>query len=125
MQNQSDFERKYAKAIEELSNKTHLSSRYGHRAIDKFRVQLGLRPPYYNSFRSNFLWSALFMSLVMVISGWIAGWSTDWSFWQTMYPPSLTISILSLVAGVVMGLWLALHTRFFAQNHSLSRWSDL
>ena len=125
MQNQSEFERKYAKAIEELSNKTSLSSNYGYRAIDKLRAKLKLKPPYYNSFRSNFFRSALLLSIVMLLSGWIAGWSTDWSFWQTMYPPSLISSILSSIAGIVMGLWLALHTRFFAQNHNLSKWSDL
>ena len=125
MQNQAEFERKYAKAIEELSKKTNLPSAYGYRLIDKFRVQFKLRPPYYNSFRSNFFWSALFMAFVMVVSGWIAGWSTEWIYWQTLYPPSLPISILSLVAGIVIGLGLALHTWFFVRNHNISKWSDL
>ena len=114
MQVQSEFERKYTKAIEELSNTTIRRWSYlppAHRLAVKFGIQF--RPPHYNSFVSTFIAFALFMSLTMVISGWIVGLS------------SLTITILNFIGGIVMGLWMALYIRFTAQKHNLSKWSDL
>jgi magnesium-transporting ATPase (P-type) len=114
MQNQSEFERKYKKAIEELNNSTIWRTNrlpLAHRLTAKLGIQS--RPPYYQSFVFNLIVFASFMALLMVVSGWIVGLESP------------TITILNFAAGIVMGLWMALYIRFTAQKQGLSKWRDL
>ena len=115
MQNQSEFDRRYNKALEELGNTT--LSRWRQRPyLHRLAIKLGIesRPPYYNSFVFNFITSALVMSFAMGVSTWIAGLMS-----------SPTITILSFIGAILIGLMMALDIRFTAQNHNLSKWSDL
>ncbi len=118
MQNKSEFERKYAKAMEELRNKTTWRSSFPYRLTEKFRKQFRLRPPYYNSFVSVFVLFALTFSLGMLFSEWVITPLVGGA-------SSQTVLLLSLFGAVVMGLWCALYIRFTAQKHNLSKWSDL
>lgn len=118
MQNKAEFERKYTKAMEELNNKTNWRSNYAYRLTEKFRVRFGLRPPYYSSFVSVFTQFALIASLGILFS-------------ERVITPfvgsasSQTVTILSLLGAILMGLWIALYIRFTAQKNNLSKWSDL
>ncbi|MEM8485259.1 MAG: DUF6404 family protein [Bacteroidota bacterium] len=118
MQNFSAFERKYAKAREELENKMNWRPNYIYRLTEKFWKQLKFRPPYYKSFVSDFAVFTLSFVLAFLLYGWVIAPLIGAT-------SSMTMKLLMLVGAILMGLWVALATRYTAQKHNLSKWRDL
>ncbi len=110
MNDHTEFERKYSKAVAELSDKSIGWSNPVHR----FGLKLGfkLKPAYYNTFVFNFVTQSLVFILALVFPFWLWG-------------KSLLLLALSALGGVVSGLFVAYGCHISAQKYNLSSWEEL
>lgn len=113
------FEAKKRAALAELANSKIWRSNYEPPLL-LFMWWLGkeTRPPHYNRFLRNTLNLGVFF-------GFFWGVVMCLFVWRTTGMPVLTVVFVSLLAGGIFGLSMALYYRISARKNSLSKWDSL
>jgi len=113
------YQHKLEAAQKELSETKIWKSNYNPTIFILLRkLGLKIRPLHYNTFVVNFLSAAVWFSVVWGLVMWF-------TTWQSKNMPIQIALIISLSAGVLFGLFMAIYYKRSAKKNNLSSWNQL
>jgi hypothetical protein len=113
------FEDKKKRALEELRRTNIMKSNYAPPLLKLlWKIGIKAKPPHYNSFVINALPLGLYFAVGFGVLMWFIQWKA--------MPLGEVIAIaLSIVAGIIFGVGIAIYYRISTKKNNLTSWESL